>query len=111
MDGLNIEEMGKSVWHCPACQGGLGATKWYSTQDLIQHSKKVEARRMKAHRGTRRASRGTTAYERKFNYSNSYNCSEYCCGLAWEAESFWSSSARILPLRLNIPMALMVTVV
>lgn len=49
MDALNAEEI--DLWHCPACQGGSGATKWYrSISDLIAHSKNIRSRRMKVHR-------------------------------------------------------------
>ncbi|XVF25314.1 hypothetical protein REPUB_Repub13aG0202700 [Reevesia pubescens] len=51
MDALKIEEIDETVWHCPACQGGPGAIKFYrSIQDLIAHSKKIGARRVKLHR-------------------------------------------------------------
>ena len=51
MDPLNIAEIDDTLWHCPACQGGPGATKWYrSIGDLIAHSKKIGARRVKLHR-------------------------------------------------------------
>ncbi|XWS12247.1 hypothetical protein CRYUN_Cryun37aG0073100 [Craigia yunnanensis] len=51
MDALNIEEIDKTVWHCPACQGGPGAIKRYrNIQDLISHAKKIGARRVKLHR-------------------------------------------------------------
>ncbi|XVE51762.1 hypothetical protein DITRI_Ditri02bG0066800 [Diplodiscus trichospermus] len=51
LDALNIEELNETIWHCPACQGGAGAIKWYrSISDLIAHSKKIGARRVKLHR-------------------------------------------------------------
>ncbi|KAE8700738.1 SGS3 [Hibiscus syriacus] len=51
MDALNIEEIDETLWHCPACIGGPGATKWYrSISDLIAHSKKIGSRRVKLHR-------------------------------------------------------------
>lgn len=52
MDALNnIEEVDETVWHCPACQGGPGAIKWYrSIQDLIGHAKKIGTRKVKLHR-------------------------------------------------------------
>ncbi|KAK8584932.1 hypothetical protein V6N13_138875 [Hibiscus sabdariffa] len=51
MDALSIEEIDRTQWHCPACQGGPGATKWYrSISDLIAHSKKIGSRRIKLHR-------------------------------------------------------------
>ncbi|XP_021294352.1 protein SUPPRESSOR OF GENE SILENCING 3-like [Herrania umbratica] len=51
IDALNIEEIDETVWHCPACQGGPGAIKWYrSIQDLIAHAKNIGTRRVKRHR-------------------------------------------------------------
>ncbi|XVF27171.1 hypothetical protein REPUB_Repub14bG0083600 [Reevesia pubescens] len=51
MDGLNIAGIDETLWRCPACQGGPGATTWYrSIQDLISHSRKIGARRVKLHR-------------------------------------------------------------
>ncbi|KAK6284230.1 hypothetical protein POUND7_003182 [Theobroma cacao] len=51
IDALNIEEIDETLWHCPACQGGPGAIKWYrSIQDLIAHAKNIGARRVKRHR-------------------------------------------------------------
>ncbi|XWS16089.1 hypothetical protein CRYUN_Cryun34aG0055800 [Craigia yunnanensis] len=51
MDALNIAEIDDTLWHCPACQGGPGAIKWYrSIGDLIAHSKKKGARRVKLNR-------------------------------------------------------------
>ncbi|GMI91705.1 hypothetical protein HRI_002839800 [Hibiscus trionum] len=51
MDALNIEEIDEALWHCPACQGGPGAIKWYrSISDLIAHSNKIGSRRVKLHR-------------------------------------------------------------
>ncbi|KAG8494624.1 hypothetical protein CXB51_012010 [Gossypium anomalum] len=50
MDALNAEEIDQTLWHCPACQGGPGAIKWYrSISDLIAHSKKIGSRRVKLH--------------------------------------------------------------
>ncbi|MBA0866863.1 hypothetical protein Goshw_025132 [Gossypium schwendimanii] len=50
MDALNAEEFDQTLWHCPACQGGPGAIKWYrSISDLIAHSKKIVSRRVKLH--------------------------------------------------------------
>ncbi|KAA3489207.1 protein SUPPRESSOR OF GENE SILENCING 3-like protein [Gossypium australe] len=50
MDALNAEEIDQTMWHCPACQGGPGAIKWYrSISDLIAHSKKIGSRRVKLH--------------------------------------------------------------
>ncbi|KAH1066308.1 hypothetical protein J1N35_031295 [Gossypium stocksii] len=50
MDALNAEEIDQTLWHCPACQGGRGAIKWYrSISDLIAHSKKIGSRRVKLH--------------------------------------------------------------
>ncbi|XP_022777245.1 protein SUPPRESSOR OF GENE SILENCING 3-like, partial [Durio zibethinus] len=51
MDAFNVEEINETMWHCPACQGGPGAIKWYrSIQDLIAHAKTIGARGVKLHR-------------------------------------------------------------
>lgn len=38
-------------WHCPACQGGVGAIDWYrGLQPLLAHSKTVRSKRVKLHK-------------------------------------------------------------
>eukprot|EP01018_Ginkgo_biloba_P024770 Gb_11728 [translate_table: standard] len=53
LDALTIEEVNESVrqWHCPACQGGVGAIDWYrGMQPLLAHAKTVRSKRVKLHR-------------------------------------------------------------
>ncbi|KAL2651322.1 hypothetical protein R1flu_019450 [Riccia fluitans] len=38
-------------WHCPACQGGVGAIDWYrGLQPLLAHAKTVRSKRVKLHK-------------------------------------------------------------
>ncbi|CAM6125233.1 unnamed protein product [Calypogeia fissa] len=38
-------------WHCPACQGGVGAIDWYrGLQPLLAHTKTVRSKRVKLHK-------------------------------------------------------------
>lgn len=53
LDALTIEEINESArqWHCPACQGGVGAIDWYNgMQPLLSHAKTVRSKRVKLHR-------------------------------------------------------------
>lgn len=53
LDALKIEEINESArqWHCPACQGGVGAIDWYNgMQPLLSHAKTVRSKRVKLHR-------------------------------------------------------------
>lgn len=53
LDTLTIEEINESArqWHCPACQGGVGAIDWYNgMQPLLSHAKTVRSKRVKLHR-------------------------------------------------------------
>ncbi|KAF7842687.1 protein SUPPRESSOR OF GENE SILENCING 3-like [Senna tora] len=52
-DSLTIEEINSQArqWHCPACQGGIGAIKWYpGLLALMNHAKTIKARRARLHR-------------------------------------------------------------
>ncbi|MED6157435.1 hypothetical protein PIB30_023006 [Stylosanthes scabra] len=45
---INSQEMS---WHCPACQGGVGAIDWYQgLQPLLIHSRTIQSRRARLHR-------------------------------------------------------------
>lgn len=53
LDALTIEQVNDSSrqWHCPACQGGVGAIDWYKgMQPLLAHAKTVRSKRVKIHR-------------------------------------------------------------
>ncbi|GLJ47297.1 hypothetical protein SUGI_0998730 [Cryptomeria japonica] len=53
LDSLSIEQINEPErqWHCPACQGGVGAIDWYrGMQPILTHAKTVRSKRVKLHR-------------------------------------------------------------
>ena len=53
LNRLTIEEITsqEKSWHCPACQGGVGAIDWYQgLQPLLVHSRTIQSRRARLHR-------------------------------------------------------------
>lgn len=50
---LRVDEMNSQAmrWHCPACQGGIGAIDWYhGLQPLLNHARTTKVRRARLHR-------------------------------------------------------------
>ncbi|KAH9299221.1 hypothetical protein KI387_030903, partial [Taxus chinensis] len=53
LDSLTIEQINEPErqWHCPACQGGVGAIDWYrGMQPILTHAKTIRSKRVKLHR-------------------------------------------------------------
>ncbi|BBM98699.1 hypothetical protein MPTK1_1g15560 [Marchantia polymorpha subsp. ruderalis] len=53
LDELTEDELQEHdrQWHCPACQGGVGAIDWYrGLQPLLAHAKTVRSKRVKLHK-------------------------------------------------------------
>lgn len=53
LDNLGNEQVMEHdrQWHCPVCQGGVGAIDWYrGLQPLLAHAKTMRTKRVKLHR-------------------------------------------------------------